>query len=400
MDFRASDFVCPNFRAAGVACGIKGDKALDLALIVSDNPTNAAAVFTKNRVKAAPVILAMRRIDETSPRAVLLNSGNANACTGKEGIGDAEAVTGKAAEILGISDGEVIPASTGVIGARLPVDKIKVSIKDLCYALSPDGFLDAARAIMTTDTFPKLAKRKFQIGGKECTLLGIAKGAGMICPDMATMLAVAVTDAPTKGAFLKNALKDAVDSSFNAITIDGDMSTNDMVLLISSPNRNEVKGGMNSEGEAVFFENLRDLLGELAEMIVKDGEGATKFVRVTVKGAPDKGLAKGTALKVANSPLVKTAFFGQDPNWGRIMAKVGCVEGDFDPQIVDISIGDVPLVLNGKSTGNSNEERAKVLMGQPEFSINIDLKAGDSSFTVLTSDLSLDYVKINAEYRS
>jgi glutamate N-acetyltransferase/amino-acid N-acetyltransferase len=400
MDFRASDFQCPNFRAAGVASGIKGDEALDLALIISDNPTKSAAVFTKNRVKAAPVILAMSRLDENSPRAVLINSGNANACTGKDGISDAEATTSKTAEILGILAGEVIPASTGVIGARLPVGKITASMKALCSVLAPDGFLDAAKAIMTTDTFPKLAKRRFQSGGKEYTLLGIAKGAGMICPDMATMLAIAVTDIPIKGAFLKSSLKDAVDSSFNAITIDGDMSTNDMVLLLSSPDRNESKGEIDSKGETFFSENLKDLLGELAEMIVRDGEGATKFVRITVKGAPDRDLAKGTALKVANSPLVKTAFFGEDPNWGRIMAKVGCIDGNFDPQIVDISIDNILLVSNGQSTSNSNEETAKELMGRPEFTIHIDLKAGKSSFTVLTSDLSLDYVRINAEYRS
>jgi glutamate N-acetyltransferase/amino-acid N-acetyltransferase len=399
MDYSASDFVCPNFRAAGVACGVKDGKNLDLALIVSDNPTNAACLFTKNRVKAAPVILAKKRLDETPPVAVLLNSGNANACTGRDGMADAEAATDKAAEILGISNGEVIPASTGVIGARLPVDKITASMGNLCSALSPDGFLDAARAIMTTDTFPKLAKRMFQIDGREYTLLGIAKGAGMICPDMATMLAVAVTDAPMSRAFLKNALTDAVESSFNAITIDGDMSTNDMVLLISGPDRDQAEG-IGSDGEAVFLEKLKDLFGELAEMIVRDGEGATKFVRITVKGAPNREIAKGTAMKVANSPLVKTAFFGEDPNWGRIIAKVGCVDGDFDPEAVDISIGDVPLVVGGKTTGNSNEERAKELMGRPEFSVSIDLKGGESSFTVLTSDLSFDYVKINAEYRS
>lgn len=400
MKYRDSDFVCPGFRAAGIPSGIKGGEGgdeLDLALIVSDLPTRAVGVFTKNRVKAAPILLSMKRLEAHSPRAVVINSGNANACTGERGMEDAEETTRRIAGALGLSNDEVIPASTGVIGTRLPVEKITGSAKRLVSGLTPDGFVNAARAIMTTDTFPKLARRTISTGKREYTLLGITKGAGMIRPDMATMLAFVVTDMPLKRDFLDDALKEAIAHSFNAITIDGDTSTNDMVLLMSGGDLNE---GLAPKGREEFRESLGSLLHELAEYIVRDGEGATKFVKVSVKNAPDESTAKDAAFKVANSPLVKTAFFGQDPNWGRIMGALGCVNGDFDPNVVDISFGDIGLVKSGQLTSHDNEEAIKRLMQKNEFEITIDLKSGKSSFVVMTSDLSFDYIKINAEYRS
>jgi glutamate N-acetyltransferase/amino-acid N-acetyltransferase len=400
-----SEYTCPGFRAAGVSSGIKEDGSLDLGLIVSDDPTQAAAVFTKNRVKAAPLIVAEERVEVNSVRAVLANSGNANACTGKRGVSDAEETAGNVASLLKLPPKGVIPASTGVIGEALPVEKISKAAEALVSSLSPEGFLDFARAIMTTDTFPKISKRIFSVGSgdttRNYTMLGVAKGAGMIRPDMATMLSFVVTDAPVGRDALDAALKEAVDVSFNTITIDGDTSTNDMVLVMSKENL-ELKEDKELEAAILdkFRENLVSLLKELALLIVEDGEGATKLVSITVRGAPGEMTAREVAFKVANSPLVKTAFFGEDPNWGRIMGAVGCVEGGFDPSKADIYFGEIKLVSNGEGNGIEGEREAAEIMKNPRFDITIDLKGGKSAFTVLTSDLSIDYIKINAEYRS
>lgn len=399
------EFTCPGFRAAGAASGIKKDGALDLGLIVSDHPTQAAAVFTKNRVKAAPIIVSEKRIKGNLVRAVLVNSGNANACTGKRGISDAEETTGNLANLLKLPPEGVIPASTGVIGEALPVEKINSAVETLVSSLALEGFLDFAKAIMTTDTFPKISKRAFSVGSgdqaRNHTILGIAKGAGMIQPDMATMLCFVVTDAPIERDALNKALKGAVNVSFNTITVDGDTSTNDMVLLISIDDETLMEDEyLKTAIEDKFGENLESLLKELAWLIVKDGEGATKLVSITVKGAPSERTARDVAFKVANSPLVKTAFFGEDPNWGRIMGAVGCVDGDFDPTKVDIHFGDLKLVSGGEGNGIESEMGAAEIMKNPRFDITIDLKGGKSIFTVMTSDLSIDYIKINAEYRS
>ena len=392
----AEHFVCPGFRAAGCACGIKKNGEPDLALIVADEPAAAAAVFTKNRVKAAPVMVAAERVGGGTVRAVLMNSGNANACTGTEGMLAARKTTGAVADILDCSEALVVPASTGVIGAPLPVDPIISSVDRLSQTLSPTGFVDAARAVMTTDTFPKLARRPVVIGDREYSVLGFAKGAGMIRPDMATMLSLVVTDAPIDPDMLRCALTEAVEGTFNAVTVDGDTSTNDMVLLLSGG-----KGSFLDEaGIDIWYENLHSVLSELAELIVRDGEGATKFVTVTVTGAPDEITARRTAYAVAESPLVKTAFFGADPNWGRIMGAVGMVPGDFDPNRADISIDGVPVAADGLGTGSEAERDASRIMTGPEFTVTIDLKSGDGSFSVMTTDLSYEYVRINADYRS
>jgi glutamate N-acetyltransferase/amino-acid N-acetyltransferase len=392
----AEHFVCPGFRAAGCACGIKKNGESDLALIVADEPAAAAAVFTRNRVKAAPVLVAAERVGKGAVRAVLMNSGNANACTGSDGMSAAWKTTGAVADILGCPEDHVVPASTGVIGAPLPVDPIYTSLDRLSQALSPTGFVDAARAVMTTDTFPKLARRPVVFKDREHTILGFAKGAGMIRPDMATMLSLVVTDAQIPPVVLQCALTEAVESTFNAVTVDGDTSTNDMVLLLSGG-----KGApLDEAGMDIWYENLYSVLSELAELIVRDGEGATKFVTVTVTGAPDEVIARRAAFAVAESPLVKTAFFGADPNWGRVMGAVGMVPGDFDPNRADIFINNIPVAVDGLGTGIEAERDASRIMSGPEFAVNIDLKSGDDSFSVMTTDLSYDYVRINADYRS
>ena len=389
-------FVCPGFQAAGCACGIKKNGEPDLALIVADEPAAAAAVFTKNRVKAAPVLVASERVNGGRIRAVLMNSGNANACTGEEGLSAARKTSGAVAGVLGCPEELVVPASTGVIGALLPVDLILSSVDPLSQSLSPAGFVDAARAVMTTDTFPKLACRPVVVGDREYTILGIAKGAGMIRPDMATMLSFVVTDAPIAPDALRCALTEAVEGTFNAVTVDGDTSTNDMVLLLSGGKGASLDGAEMD----IWYENLHSVLFELAELIVRDGEGATKFVTVTVTGAPDDHTAREAAFAVAESPLVKTAFFGADPNWGRVMGALGMVSGDFDPNRADIFIDDVPVAVGGLGAGIEAERAASRIMTGPEFSVTIDLKSKDGSCSVMTTDLSYDYVRINADYRS
>ena len=398
----AEHFICPGFRAAGCACGIKKNGDLDLALIVADEPAAAAAVFTKNRVKAAPLLLAAERIGGDGggrARAVLINSGNANACTGTDGLSAARETTGAVSDIIGCPEELVLPASTGVIGAPLPVDPILSSLDRLAGALSPTGFVDAARSIMTTDTFPKLSRRSAVVGDRAYTVLGIAKGAGMIRPDMATMLSFVLTDAPISRESLRRALGDAVRDTFNAVTVDGDTSTNDMVLAMA--------GGLGGRGEPlsgtgmdVWYEEFHGVLAELSGMIVKDGEGATKCVTITIMGGPDDDTARRAAFAVAESPLVKTAFFGGDPNWGRIMGAIGMVPGDFDPNRADIAVNEVPVAKDGLGTGIEAEKAAARIMAGDEFSVTIDLKSGDGSFSVMTTDLSYDYVRINADYRS
>ncbi|MBN2224455.1 MAG: bifunctional glutamate N-acetyltransferase/amino-acid acetyltransferase ArgJ [Deltaproteobacteria bacterium] len=388
---------CPGFRAAGIAAGIKKTGDPDLALIVADNPTAGAAVFTENRVKAAPVLLSMERLQGARPQAVLINSGGANACTGSAGIGDARTLTGSVARSLGIPQDSVLAASTGVIGQRLPVDRIEKSLGQLINDLSADGFVRAARAIMTTDTYPKCIAGSFSSGGRDYRVLGIAKGAGMIFPHLATMLAFAVTDFPIARRPLEEILKGAVSRSFNAITVDGDMSTNDMVLILSGGTD---RPGNTDSRNGPFREALTQLCIGLARHIVKDAEGATKLVAITVSGAPDEGTARRIAFQVANSPLVKTAFFGEDPNWGRIMGALGCVAGSFDPARAEIRFGDVTVASGGVGCSGDREAAAREVMRQREYTVIIDLGAGSSSFTAYTSDLSVDYVKINADYRS
>ena len=385
------------FWFGAVSAGLKKEGP-DLGLILSRPKARAAGVFTTNQVKAAPVILGEERLKRGEEFcAILVNSGCANACTGEAGLEDAEEILAALAGLLEVSPGEILPASTGVIGARLPVSRIKEALPELVKSLSPEAVEPLARAMMTTDTFPKVLSRSFALSaGGEGRLLGFAKGAGMIAPKMATMLCFVLTDVSAPPRFLKEALGEAVEKSFNRITVDGDTSTNDTVYLLA----NGAAGALSPEDEGVFLENLYALCRELAYLIVKDGEGATKLVRVVLSGARSEAEALVLARTVAESLLVKTAFFGEDPNWGRILAAMGRTGVKFDPYGVDIFINQVQIVEKGLGKGLEAERKAHEEMKKREFVLTISLKEGNSSAEILTCDLSYEYVKINAEYRT
>ncbi len=393
-----NQITCNGFKACGMAAGIKKDGTPDLGLIVSEMPAWVAGVFTKNRVKAAPVIVDQERIKKGVCRAVIVNSGNANCCTGKKGIEDALKMADLVAKRLDTHESEVLVSSTGVIGQPMPMDKIESAIPSLVKNLKPQGMEDFAKAIMTTDTVPKIVMEKGEIDGGKFTIVGIAKGAGMIRPDMATMLCYLCTDIKAEPDMLYSMLKNSVDKSFNRITIDGDMSTNDTVLLLA----NGASGVAieNTEHISVFASILDNLLLRLAKMLVKDGEGVTKLVEIKVKGAKTEKDAKKIADAVANSSLVKTAIFGEDANWGRIIAAAGRAGADLDPDLTDIYFDDVLMVKNGTGCGEQAEIEATKVLKKAEFSITIDLNLGKESYWVLTCDFSMDYVKINADYRS
>ncbi|MFA5516727.1 MAG: bifunctional glutamate N-acetyltransferase/amino-acid acetyltransferase ArgJ [Desulfuromonadales bacterium] len=388
------------FRFAATAAGIKKSGKRDLALICSDTPARCAGVFTTNRVVAAPLVVSTPRIRTGLCQAVLVNSGNANACTGESGLRDARRCGELTAQALGIAEELVAVSSTGVIGAALPMEKFEQHVPALAGQLAADGLEDVAWAIMTTDLFPKLATAEGRVGAAAYHMAGVAKGAGMIHPNMATMLAFVLTDAQVEADFLQAALRRAVDTSFNCISVDGDTSTNDMVLLLANGagGAGEIVGG--TAEAAAFEENLHAVLLDLAKMIVRDGEGATKLVQIRIKGAIDQAEARLAARSVATSNLVKTAFFGEDANWGRIIAAVGYSGAQVDPDRVAISFNDVPVVRNGVSTGKEMEEKATAILKTPEFTVTVDLRQGDGEAFYYTSDLTYDYVQINAAYRT
>lgn len=390
--------LCKGFSFSGVVSGLKKNGQKDLGLIYSEVPAGIAGVFTKNKVQAAPVLLDRERIKKGLCRAVIVNSGSANCCTGDQGMKDAISEARLAADGLNISEEMVLVASTGVIGKPLALDKIEASVPELVKSLSPDGINDFAQAIMTTDTVPKIVSRNGNIGGSGFNITGVAKGAGMICPDMATMLCFVCTDAEASPVCLKEALLSSVEKSFNRITIDGDTSTNDTVLVMA----NGTSGAsVKSQFEKEYFRELLDeVLMALAKMVVKDGEGATKLVDVIVKGAASDSEAEIIAKTIANSNLVKTALFGEDANWGRILAAAGRSGAEFDPGLADIYFDDVWMVKNGIGCGDAAEKEATKVLKKSEFSITVDLKTGDGKASVLTCDFSIDYVKINADYRS
>jgi glutamate N-acetyltransferase/amino-acid N-acetyltransferase len=384
--------------AAGIACGIKKTGAKDLALIVSEEPASVAAIFTTNRVQAASVLLCRQTLKKGVLGAVVVNSGNANACTGPQGLADAKRMQTETAKALKISWGQVFVASTGVIGQRLPLKDIVKGIPKAAKLLSRRGGADAAEAIMTTDAFSKSAALKVVTRQGEYVIGGIAKGAGMICPQMATMLAFIATDADISTRPLQKALSYAVDHSFNCITVDGDTSTNDTVLAFANG-----AGGVKIKSEKeqeTFTLALQKVTAKLAKMIVRDGEGATKLLEIKVKGARSLQEARGAAKAVANSLLVKTAFFGEDLNWGRIMAALGYSGARFNPHKVDISISGVPVVKRGLSMGSAAEKKAAPGLKKKEILLDINLHSGLREATIWGCDLSLDYVKINASYRS
>ncbi len=389
------------FQYAAAAAGIRKKDRLDLGLIYAEKPAAAAGVFTTGRVKAAPVLLDMERLAGGRVQAILVNSGVANACTGVEGLAAAKACSAMVAEALNIDENLVQLASTGVIGEQLPVEKIAAVMGDLVDRLAPAAAGDVARAIMTTDTVPKTAERSCSIGSREVKLFGMAKGAGMIMPNMATMLSFVMTDADIGAAVLQHHLVEAVNRSFNRITIDGDTSTNDTVLALAGCSAgNPALISLAEPGNDAFGAALKDLLRDLALQIVADGEGATKLVTVRVINAASSADAEQAARTIANSPLVKTAFFGEDANWGRIIAALGRSGAAFAPDRVDITFDDVRLVRNGMALGPAVETAATAVLKKDRFTVNVDLKAGKASDEIYTTDLSLDYIKINADYRS
>ncbi len=389
---------CPGFKAAGIAAGIKKNGLKDFGLIVSEAPASVAGLFTRNRVQAAPVLLDKQRVAGGRCRAIIANSGNANCCTGDAGMRDAEETSAHAAAGLGIRPEEVLVCSTGVIGLPLPMEKVLNALPQLIGALAPEGLRDCAEAIMTTDTVPKVVSRRGRIGGRDITVTGMIKGAGMIRPDVATMLCFILTDAGAAPEFLKRALLHSADKSINRATVDGDTSTNDTVLLMA----NGVSGVLvaGPEAERAFQVLLDEVCLSLTRAMIKDGEGVNTLVEVRVTGAACDADALRIAETVAHSNLVKTAIFGRDANWGRIIAAAGRAGVNFDPGRVDIFFNDVHLVAAGRGAGAAAEAAAAEVMGAPEMVMTIDLNTGAGTATMLTCDFSVDYVRINADYRS
>ena len=390
------------FRGAAVAAGIKKSVgALDLALIVSDLPeTTAAGLFTANRAAAAPVLVSRQNLAKSRgrARAVIVNAGNANACTGRAGMQVAQKTVEAVADLLDVPPQQVLVASTGVIGVPLKLDIILAQLPRLKESLSVENAVAVPGAIMTTDTFPKSCVLRGKIGGRTVCLAGIAKGAGMIHPRMATMLSFITTDAAIKPRVLQTMLRDSVGRSFNRLSVDGDTSTNDTVVALAS-GASGVGIRPGGESRTAFLAGLDELCQTLAKMIARDGEGAKKLVTIEVTGARTPGDAERLARAIANSPLVKTAIAGSDPNWGRIICAAGYSGAKFDPSKVDIRVNDFYLCRKGLDAV-FNEAAAKRELDQKELTLHINLHAGSASTTFWTCDLTHDYVTINASYRT
>jgi glutamate N-acetyltransferase/amino-acid N-acetyltransferase len=388
------------FVAAGVKAGIKKSGKEDVALIVSQVPATAAAVFTQNKMAAAPVLISRENAAKGKLRAIVVNSGCANACTGEQGLTDARLMVTAAANLLGIAEDEVLVSSTGVIGVTLPMDKVLPGIEAAAAGLSVNGHEQALHAIMTTDIFPKVCAYELTVGTAAIKIGGIAKGAGMIHPNMATMLSYITTDAAITAPVLQQALNAAVNKSFNMITVDGDTSTNDtLAVLANGLAKNPLIDTVLHPDYPVFCEALTNVLIELAKLVVRDGEGATKFLEVNVRGAASQEDAKTAAMAVAKSPLVKTAFFGEDPNWGRILCAVGYSGAQADPVKTSLRIGGIPVVSAGLGV-KPDLEALRTAMSASDIIVEIELGIGDYAATVWTCDFSYDYVKINAEYHT
>lgn len=395
-------FAIPGIRLGTAAAGIKYPDREDMVIVELTQGSSCAAVFTRNAFCAAPVQLAKQHLTLGPPRFLLINSGNANAGTGDQGLQDAQASCQGLAQAAGCSAQQVLPFSTGVIGENLPVARMLNAVPAAMNHLTVDGWEAASRAIMTTDTRPKLRSRHFEFEGVKVGLSGIAKGAGMIRPDMATMLAYLATDLRVSRDLLQRCLEDAVRPSFNSITVDGDTSTNDAcVLMASGASTLEPVTDPDSELYKLFTHAVKKLCMELARDIVRDGEGATKLVEILVQGASDEEEARGVAYTIAHSPLVKTALFASDPNWGRILAAVGRAGMvDLDIDRVEIWLDETCIVRNGGRAPDYTEQAGASVMNQEEFTIRVSLGRGGAQTRVITCDLSYDYVKINAEYRT
>ena len=377
---------------------IKYSNRKDIALIYSDKEANIAGAFTTNRVQAAPVRLDMKRIKSGKGQAILVNSGNANACTGKKGMQDAAETSERVAHGLNIKPSLVYVCSTGVIGLPMPMERVRPKISELTDNLGRSNIQDVAAAIMTTDTFPKIVHKKVKIGNKTGTIAGICKGAGMIWPNMATMLCFLMTDIAVEQKTLDKTLKDTVKKSFNRISVDGDRSTNDTVLIMANGMLGNPLITEKSESYNVFKNALHEVTFDLSRLIVKDGEGATKFVEIEVKGARTEADAERAAFAVANSNLVKTAVYGNDPNWGRIMAALGYSGIMVKEGKIDIYFGKVKVVNKGIGTGK-DEKAAEILKGK-KLKITINLNLGRFSAKILTCDLTEEYVRENKAYRT
>ena len=386
------------FRAAGISAGIKANGNPDLALIVSDTAAQIAAVYTTNKVLAAPVLVSQEHLERSGgiARAIVVNSGCANSCTGDTGMRDARAMAEETARLVGCPVEQVLVASTGVIGVALPMDKVRSGIPAAFGALGADQGPAAARAIMTTDLAPKEAAARITIGGREASIGGMCKGAGMIEPMMATMLGFVTTDAAMPKALLDRALREAVDQTFNAITVDGDSSTNDCVLLLASGASGVT---IDEASYATFAAGLTAVCRELALAIVRGGEGATKLVQVNVTGAASAAEARKAAKVIANSLLVKTAIHGGDPNWGRLICAAGRAGVTLDASRAGVTMGSIVLFKDGQPHDELAPAAAEYLKGT-ELTIGVDLGAGSASSTVWTCDLSAEYVRINADYRT
>lgn len=386
------------YKAAGIRCGIK-QQGTDLAIIYSEVEASAAAMFTTNVFKAAPVAVSMETIKSGKARAIVVNSGNANACTGEQGLKDVAHIRKFAGDLLNVPVDMVLTASTGIIGQTLPMDKIEIGIMDAVAELEENGGDAAALAILTTDTKPKTSGYEFDIDGVPVRIGAACKGSGMICPNMATMLCFITTDANIASSDLQSSLASAVERSLNSLSVDGDMSTNDCVIMFANGKSGCQQILPGTPAYEQFEKALTQVCTELAKQIAHDGEGATKYVEVHAINAESYADAKAVAMKIANSPLVKTAIFGQDPNWGRVLCAAGGSGAHVDPAKTTLCFGDVKIVEKGEPV-KLDPQTARKPMLEKELIITVDLGLGDKSATAFTCDFSYDYVKINAEYHT
>lgn len=387
------------YKACGVAAGIKSTGKLDLGFLVSQTRCATAGVFTTNQLKGASLLITKEHISDGYAQAVVVNSGCANACTGERGFLDAREIARCLGRKLNIASQDVLPSSTGVIGVYLPLPKIREAIDLAIPRLREDGGEEMAQAIMTTDTVMKSVAKKVVVDGREFTLGGCAKGAGMIMPMMATMLSFLTTDARVSPQNLQIFLKEAVERSYNRLTIDGDTSCDDTVLLMANglSDSVEIVPGMGEAAEA-FQQALNELCHDLVMKLAHDGEGVTKVATIQVRGTRSQAEAIRVARSIANSPLVKTAIHGSDPNWGRVLTAAGYCGVEFDPNIVDLWIGDIPMMKHGEPV-RFDEAAAHALMEKSDYEITVDLHQGEASDFYITTDFSKDYVDINADYR-
>jgi glutamate N-acetyltransferase/amino-acid N-acetyltransferase len=387
------------FKAAGVKAGIKKSGNLDVALIYTEKEAAIAGTFTQNAVAAAPVWVSRAVLKTGSAHAIVANAGCANACTGERGMKDAKAMAALVAAELGCRDDDVIVGSTGVIGVNLPMDKMEAGIKQAAKELSTNGSVNAGNAIITTDTYSKACSVEVEIGGKKVRFGAIAKGSGMIQPNMATMLCYITTDAAIDQKLLQTALSDVVETSFNMISIDGDMSTNDMAIVLANGEAGNLKITEKNADYQVFYETLNKICEGLSKKIAADGEGATKFITVHVAGTKSFANAKTIGMSVAKSPLVKTAFFGEDPNWGRVICAVGYAGVPMNPEKTVVKFGSVTVYANGVGA-EIDEEALRKVMEEHDIVIDIDMGIGEEEATVWSCDFTYEYVKINGEYHT